>query len=61
MLIVSHGMTLTLLTAVLKGLHWHDFRNTELHSFVANTAINIAEYDEGKISLVTFNDVSHLS
>ena len=64
-LIVSHGMTLTLLTAVLKGLHWHDFRNPEQHTFVANTAINIAqvEYKEGKkeVRLIAFNQIVHLA
>lgn len=38
-LIVSHGLTLTLLTAILRGIHWHDFRNPEKHGFTANTAI----------------------
>lgn len=59
-LIVSHGMTLTLLTAVLKGLPWQEFRNQEKHQFVMNTAINIVEVENGKTTLVKFNDVSHL-
>lgn len=59
-LIVSHGMTLTLLTAVLKGLHWHQFRDLHLHTFVANTAINVARIDGHKSELITFNDISHL-
>lgn len=59
-LIVSHGMTLTLLTAVLKGLHWHDFRNEEKHCFVKNTAINIARVKDGVIEMVEFNNVEHL-
>lgn len=59
-LIVSHGMTLTLLTAVLKGIHWHDFRDESKHSFVANTAINIVEVNGDKVELVAFNQVDHL-
>lgn len=59
-LIVSHGMTLTLLTAVLNGLHWHDFRNPELHTFVANTAISVLKIENGERRLVRFNDVGHL-
>ncbi|AGH38516.1 Phosphoglycerate mutase [Bibersteinia trehalosi USDA-ARS-USMARC-188] len=60
-LIVSHGMTLTLLTAVLKGLPWREFRNLEKHEFVMNTAINVVQVEQGKASLVQFNDVSHLN
>ena len=60
-LLVSHGMTLTLLTAILKGIHWHDFRNQEIHQFVANTAINIAKVENGKIELIEFNNVEHLT
>ncbi|MGX2974811.1 histidine phosphatase family protein [Ursidibacter arcticus] len=59
-LIVSHGMTLTLLTAVLKGIHWHDFRNPELHTFVANTAINVLKVENGQYELIKFNGVEHL-
>lgn len=59
-LIVSHGMTLTLLTAVLKGIHWHDFRDPERHSFIFNTAISIAKVENGKIELIKFNNVEHL-
>ncbi|MBF0785668.1 histidine phosphatase family protein [Muribacter muris] len=59
-LIVSHGMTLTLLTAVLKGLPWQQFRNTELHSFVLNTAINVVKVENSKAELVEFNNVEHL-
>ncbi|OOR99612.1 phosphoglycerate mutase [Haemophilus paracuniculus] len=60
-LIVSHGMTLTLLTAVLKGLSWHDFRDEEKHSFVLNTAINVVEVENGTADLVQFNQIEHLA
>lgn len=59
-LIVSHGMTLTVLTAVLKGLEWYQARDEELHSFVMNTAINLVEVENGKSKLTVFNEVSHL-
>lgn len=59
-LIVSHGMALTLLTAVLKGLHWHDFRNPEKHSFTENTAINVVKIENGKAELIEFNNTEHL-
>lgn len=59
-LIVSHGMTLTLLTAVLKGLSWQEFRNLDKHQFVMNTAINIVKVENGSTELIKFNDVSHL-
>lgn len=60
-LIVSHGMTLTMLTAVLKGLAWQDFRNTGKHAFVSNTALNIFEVENGNTKLVRFNDSAHLA
>lgn len=60
-LIVSHGMTLTMLTAILKGLTWQQFRNTEQHAFVVNTAINIAKVENGKTALICFNDTAHLT
>lgn len=63
-LIVSHGMTLTLLTAVLKGIHWHDFRHAtqqKQHKFVANTAISIVRVENGQAQLVEFNNVDHLN
>lgn len=60
-LIVSHGMTLTLLTAVLKGIAWQDFRNEEKHSFVMNTAITKVVVENGKIDVVEFNNVDHLA
>ncbi|MDG6882227.1 Alpha-ribazole phosphatase [Phocoenobacter uteri] len=54
-LIVAHGMTLTLLTAIIKGLPWYEFRNTELHQFVDNTSVNIIEVTGKKAELVVFN------
>lgn len=59
-LIVSHGMTLTLLTAVLKGIAWQDFRNEEKHSFIINTAITQVEVDNGKVTVLEFNNIDHL-
>ena len=59
-LIVAHGMTLTVLTAVLKGLHWSECRDEEKHKFVMNTAINIAKVENGKVELVEFNNIDHL-
>lgn len=60
-LIVSHGLALTLLTAVLKGVHWHNFRDPEQHGFTANTAINIVEVEKGEAKLVEFNRTEHLA
>ncbi|VEI76957.1 Alpha-ribazole phosphatase [Mannheimia haemolytica] len=60
-LIVSHGMTLTLLTAVLKGIAWQDFRNEEKHSFVINTAITQVELENGEVKVIAFNNVDHLN
>lgn len=59
-LIVSHGLALTLLTAVLNGVHWHDFRNPEKHGFVSNTSINIVKVENGKATLIEFNNAEHL-
>lgn len=59
-LIVSHGLTLTLLTAVINGVHWHDFRNPEKHRFTENTAINIVRVEKGKMELIEFNNTDHL-
>ncbi|MDO4697672.1 MAG: histidine phosphatase family protein [Pasteurellaceae bacterium] len=60
LLIVAHGLTLTLLTAVLKGVPWHEFRNPDYHSFVINTSINIVKVENGNAELVEFNNVAHL-
>ncbi|TLU76547.1 histidine phosphatase family protein [Mannheimia varigena] len=59
-LIVSHGMTLTLLTAVLKEIAWQDFRNEEKHRFIINTAITKVEVDNGKVTVLEFNNTDHL-
>lgn len=60
-LIVSHGMTLTLLCAVLQGLPWWEFRNTELHQFMHNTAISKIIYENGKAELIDYNNTNHLT
>lgn len=60
-LIVSHGMTLTLLTAILNGIDWQDFRNEDKHSFVQNTAINVVEVNGDQAKLVQFNRQDHLA
>ncbi|MFA9488242.1 MULTISPECIES: histidine phosphatase family protein [unclassified Mannheimia] len=59
-LIVSHGMTLTLLTAVLKEIAWQDFRDEEKHRFIINTAITKVEVDNGKVTVLEFNNTDHL-
>ena len=59
-LIVAHGLTLTLLTAVLRGLPWYECRNRKKHDFVINTAINRVCVENGKAELVSFNNVEHL-
>ncbi len=53
-------MTLTLLTAVLKGIAWQDFRNEEKHNFVFNTAITKVEVENGKVTVLEFNNTDHL-
>lgn len=60
-LIVSHGMTLTMLTALLKGLPWQDFRSQTQHAFVSNTAISVARVEGRQVELIRFNDIDHLS
>lgn len=60
-LIVSHGMTLTLLTAILKGLPWQNFRNPQQHAFVQNTAINLVSVENGQTELLEFNNIAHLN
>lgn len=59
-LLVAHGLTLTLLTAVLKGVPWQEFRNPEYHRFVSNTSINIVRVENGKAELIVFNNSAHL-
>lgn len=59
-LIVAHGLTLTLLTAILNGVEWYDFRNPEKHRFVSNTSINIVEVEHGKAKLLELNNRAHL-
>ncbi len=58
-LIVSHGMTLTLLTAVLKALRGK-ISCEEKHSFVFNTAITKVEVENGKVTVLEFNNTDHL-
>ena len=60
-LIVAHGMTLTVLTAVLRGLHWSECRDETKHSLVINTAINRAVVENGEAELVEFNCTEHLA
>lgn len=60
-LIVAHGMTLTVLTAVLKGLHWSESRDESKHNFIMNTAINIARVENGQVELVELNNIDHLN
>lgn len=59
-LVVSHGMTLTLLTAVLKGLEWYEFRDENRHSFVNNTSITQVRVENGKAEIIRFNQIEHL-
>ncbi|QIM63360.1 phosphoglycerate mutase [Pasteurellaceae bacterium Orientalotternb1] len=59
-LIVAHGLTLTLLTAILNGVEWHEFRNPEKHAFVSNTSINIVEVENSTAKLVELNNRTHL-
>lgn len=60
-LLVAHGMTLTLLTAIVRGLPWYEFRNPELHEFAVNTAISVIEVKDGKAELTVYNQQDHLS
>ncbi len=54
-LIAAHGMVLTLLTAIVRGLPWYEFRNKELHNFVLNTTINIIEVKDDYCELIAIN------
>lgn len=59
-LIVSHGITLTLLTAMLRGVDMADFRDESVHPFIKNTTINIVHVQDGHATLTTHNDDKHL-
>ncbi len=57
-LVVSHGMTLTLLMFLLAGGEMADHRSKGER--ILNTSISKVEYSDGKFHIVKLNDVAHL-
>lgn len=56
-LVVTHGGVIRVLAAVWKGI---PIEQVQLVPDPKNTSITVAEYENGKMKLLSFNDVSHL-
>lgn len=56
-LVVSHGVTLKALRAIVKNISLEEFSQLEVHP---GTALNIIEKKNGKIQLVLEGDTSHM-
>ena len=56
-LVVTHGGVIRVLAAVWKGI---PIEQVQLLPDPKNTSITVAEYENGKMKLLSFNDVSHL-
>lgn len=65
LLIISHGHTLRLLLALMKGATWQNHRAPENSESLHNTAINIVHYcqdDSGAhYRIGKHNDIAHLA
>lgn len=59
-LIVSHGMTLTMLIALLLGIEWYDFLNEEKQPFIKNTAISHLQLTSDQVQVIALNQQDHL-
>lgn len=57
-LVVSHGMSLTLLLYLLQGGTIEDHRKEAPR--ILNTSISIVEYQNGEFSLKKINEIGHL-
>ncbi|MBC2248423.1 histidine phosphatase family protein [Listeria sp. FSL L7-0123] len=57
-LVVSHGMSLTLLLYLLQGGTIEDHRKEAPR--ILNTSISIVEYQNGEFSLTKLNEIGHL-
>ncbi|MGJ8729473.1 histidine phosphatase family protein [Listeria aquatica] len=57
-LVVSHGMALTLLLYLLSGGEMSDHRTKGTR--ILNTSISVVEYQEGKFNILDLNNTDHL-
>jgi broad specificity phosphatase PhoE len=57
-LIVSHGITLKVLTAIIKGIPLEELYKISVQP---GTALNICQYDENGFRFIVEGDTSHLS
>lgn len=56
-LIVSHGITIKSIIAIIKELSWEEFSTLEVYT---GTALNICELREEKFEFLVEGDISHL-
>lgn len=56
-LIVSHGITIKAIIAIIKELSWEEFSSLEVYT---GTALNICERREDKFEFLVEGDISHL-
>lgn len=57
-LVVTHGVTIKAMIAIIKGLTIKEFSNLPIFT---GTSLNICEIKDGKIELIVEDNVSHLS
>lgn len=56
-LIVSHGVTIKILTSIIKDIPLHELYNIPIHQ---GTALNVCEVKDDKIRFVIEGDASHI-
>lgn len=56
-LIVSHGITIKVLIAIIKELSWEEFSSLEVYT---GTALNICELKDDRFEFLLEGDISHL-
>ena len=56
-LIVSHGITIKAIIAIIKELAWQEFASLEIYT---GTALNVCELKDGSFEFLLEGDISHL-
>lgn len=56
-LIVSHGITIKAIIAIIKELSWQEFASLEIYT---GTALNVCELKDGSFEFLLEGDISHL-
>ncbi len=56
-LIVSHGITIKAIIAIIKELSWQEFASLEIYT---GTALYVCELKDGSFEFLLEGDISHL-